>query len=311
MIDKEDKILKLVEARNKVKTQDIVRLLGVSRQYAKVLINNLITIDKLMKIGSTRSAFYVFPKYAAEHLEMLPTKIKKFLNNKNLEEHLVLDDIENRFPLLLKLKENIRAIFTYAFSEMLNNAIEHSNSQNIEVEIKIQKNKVSFNVIDFGIGVFRNVMQKKKLLLFGAGHVGKAIVKHSTGLDFDITIVDCREGIFNDWTFEGLQKITAPFTQILPTLSYDNSTFIVIATYDHSIDREILAFCIKKPHFYLGMIGSKTKVTRTKEMFVSEGIATKEELEKVDMPIGIDINAKTSDEIAISIFAKLIKEKNK
>ena len=155
------------------------------------------------------------------------------------------------------------------------------------------------------------IMQKKKLLLFGAGHVSKAIVKHSTGLDFDITIVDCREGIFNDWTFEGLQKITAPFTQILPTLSYDNSTFIVIATYDHSIDHEILAFCIKKPHFYLGMIGSKTKVTRTKEKFVSEGIATKEELEKVDMPIGIDINAKTSDEIAISIFAKLIKEKNK
>ena len=163
MTDKEDKILKLVEARNKVKTQDIVRLLGVSRQYAKVLINNLITIDKLMKIGSTRSAFYVFPKYAAEHIEMLPTKIKKFLINKNLEEHLILDDIENRFPLLLKLKENIRAIFTYAFSEMLNNAIEHSNSQNIEVEIKIQKNKVVFNVIDFGIGVFRNVMQKKKL----------------------------------------------------------------------------------------------------------------------------------------------------
>lgn len=154
------------------------------------------------------------------------------------------------------------------------------------------------------------IMQKKKMYLFGAGHVGKAIVKHSLDLDFDITVIDSREGIFNEWTFDGVEKITAPFTQVLPTLSYDNNTFIIITTFDHAIDREVLAFCMKQPHFYLGMIGSKTKVARTYEMFQSEGIATKEELEKVDMPLGIDINAETADEIAISIIAKLIKEKN-
>jgi len=155
------------------------------------------------------------------------------------------------------------------------------------------------------------IMRRKKLLLFGAGHVGKAIVKHTLSLDFDITVVDCREGIYNDWDFEGFRKITAPFDQILPSLAFDDSTFIIIATYDHSFDRDILSFCMKKPHFYLGMIGSKTKVARTKEMFLSEGMSTREELEKVDMPVGIDINAETADEIAISIIAKLIKEKNK
>lgn len=154
------------------------------------------------------------------------------------------------------------------------------------------------------------IMQAKKLLIFGAGHVGKAIVKHSLSLDFDITVVDCREGIFTDWDFDGFQKVIAPFDQILPTLTYDDSTFIIITTYDHAFDRDILSFCMKKPHFYLGMIGSKTKVSRTREMFASDGIATPEELEKVDMPIGLDINAKTADEIAISIIAKLIKVKN-
>ncbi len=155
------------------------------------------------------------------------------------------------------------------------------------------------------------IMQIKKIFLFGAGHVGKAIVKHSLDLNIEINVIDNREEIFNDWVFEGYKKIVAPFTQILPTLKYDNLSMIIIATYDHSIDREILAFCMKQPHYYLGMIGSKTKVARTKEMFVSENIATLEELNKVDMPIGIDINAITADEIAISIVAKIIKEKNK
>lgn len=163
MNNQEQKILGLLEIRKRIKTQDVVSLLGVSRQYAKVLINNLITMGKLMKIGSTRSAFYVSPQYAAEHLDLLPTRIKKFLKNINLEEHRVLDDIENRFPLILKLDENIRSIFTYAFSEMLNNAIEHSQSCNIDVDVKMASEKLSFHVVDYGIGVFRNVMQKRRL----------------------------------------------------------------------------------------------------------------------------------------------------
>jgi xanthine dehydrogenase accessory factor len=59
------------------------------------------------------------------------------------------------------------------------------------------------------------------------------------------------------------------------------------------------------------MIGSKKKVATMKENLISLGIATEEELSRVDMPIGLDINAVTADEIAISIVAKLVLEKNK
>lgn len=159
----EQKIINLVESRKKIKTSDVAALLKVSRQYAKILINNLITNEKLMKVGSTRSAFYISPKYALEHLDILPTKIKKFLKNIKLEEHRVLDDIEDNLPLVLKLSENVRSIFVYAFSEMLNNAIDHSKSKNIEVDVSLEKGKLLFHVVDFGIGVFKNVMEKKKL----------------------------------------------------------------------------------------------------------------------------------------------------
>jgi xanthine dehydrogenase accessory factor len=155
------------------------------------------------------------------------------------------------------------------------------------------------------------LMTSKKLFMFGGGHVGKAVVKHALDLDFEITVIDSREDIFNDWPFTGYRKVTGDFPKMLPTLPYGDSTFIVIATLDHPTDNEVLAFCISRPHKYLGMIGSRKKVATMKENFISEGIATEEELGRVDMPIGLDINAVTADEIAISIVAKLIREKNK
>lgn len=155
------------------------------------------------------------------------------------------------------------------------------------------------------------IMPLKKLFMFGGGHVGKAVVKHALDLDFEITVIDSREEIFSDWNFTGYNKVTGDFPKVLPSLPYDNNTFIVIATLDHPTDNEVLAFCIHRPHYYLGMIGSKKKVATMKENLISEGVATEEELSRVDMPVGLDIHAITADEIAVSIVAKLIREKNK
>ncbi len=155
------------------------------------------------------------------------------------------------------------------------------------------------------------LMKAKKLFMFGGGHVGKAVAKHAMDLGFEITVIDSREEVFKDYTFTGFKKVVGDFPKVMPTLPYDASTFIIIATLDHPTDNEVLGFCLKKPHCYLGMIGSKNKVARTRENFIKEGIATKEELDRVDMPIGLEINAVTADEIAISIVAKIIKEKNK
>ena len=79
-----------------------------------------------------------------------------------------------------------------------------------------------------------------------------------------------------------------------------------VETYSHPYDRDILAFCLKKPYAYLGMIGSQRKVEMTKKMFAEGKISTMDELNKVDMPMGIGIGAESPDEIAISILSKLI-----
>lgn len=155
------------------------------------------------------------------------------------------------------------------------------------------------------------LMPSKKLFMFGGGHVGKAVVKHALDLDFEITVIDSREDIFADWPFSGYKTVIGDYPKMLPTLPYDENTFIVIATPDHPTDNEVLAFCIQRPHRYLGMIGSKNKVATMRKNLLTGEIATEEELDWVDMPIGVDIHAVTADEIAISIVARLVQEKNK
>jgi anti-sigma regulatory factor (Ser/Thr protein kinase) len=127
------------------------------------IIGLLVSENKLIKIGSTRKAFYVLPEYAQKHQEIFPISFIKLFKNVSLEEHKVLDEVEKRSPLLAKLPENVQSIFTYAFSEMLNNAIEHSGSKTVNVEVLIRDGVLSFVINDSGVGVWRSVMQKKHL----------------------------------------------------------------------------------------------------------------------------------------------------
>ena len=72
-------------------------------------------------------------------------------------------EIEEKFPRIAELPENIKSIFTFSFSEMFNNAIEHSQSKSISVEVSVREKDLSFIVNDGGVGAFRNIMKKKNL----------------------------------------------------------------------------------------------------------------------------------------------------
>ncbi|MBP9151770.1 MAG: XdhC family protein [Flavobacteriales bacterium] len=155
------------------------------------------------------------------------------------------------------------------------------------------------------------INKMKRLYIFGAGHTGQALSNMAILLDFEVFLIDERKDQLDMTHTKGIQKLHLDHKTVLPSLPFDENSFVVIATFDHAIDREILGYCLKKPHAYLGMIGSMRKVELTKKMFAEAGIATKEELDKVDMPMGIHIGAESPEEIAVSILAKLIQVKNK
>jgi xanthine dehydrogenase accessory factor len=155
------------------------------------------------------------------------------------------------------------------------------------------------------------IMNKKKLLVFGAGHIGKSLAKFANELDFAVTLIDERYEAFDEKNFSDCALVKEHHSTAIPQLDFDKNTYVVILTHNHAYDREILALTSKKEHAYIGMIGSERKVLIAKKNLVASNILNEQELDAIDMPIGIDINAITPQEIAISILAKLIDVRNK
>ncbi|OGU40421.1 MAG: hypothetical protein A2X61_03870 [Ignavibacteria bacterium GWB2_35_12] len=155
------------------------------------------------------------------------------------------------------------------------------------------------------------LFNRYKLLIFGAGHIGKALTKYSENLEFDSYIIDERENIFDDWQEGRYTKLNIPIADYFAQYKIDEFTFIVIVTKGHDTDREVLKGCIKSNAAYIGLIGSKRKALEIRKEFVSNGIVTDAEFDRIDVPIGLEIKAEGPEEIAISITAKLVFEKNK
>jgi len=158
-----EKILELIERQGKATSREVTEAIGVSRQYVNLVISALVAAEKIIKVGSTRYAFYISKAYMVDHPEVVPNVFKKQYANKSLEEHQILLEIEDKLPQLKELPENVRSIFTFAFSEMFNNAIEHSGSKIISMEVTLRGKFLSFTVNDAGVGVFRNIMKKRNL----------------------------------------------------------------------------------------------------------------------------------------------------
>jgi len=157
---------------------------------------------------------------------------------------------------------------------------------------------------------FEPLAKPAKLYVFGAGHIGKILARYAPEMGFETYLIDWRTELFDNREHPGYQQIVKPYLDAVNEISFDPSSYIVIVTPNHDMDEDVLAAVGKKDVAYLGLIGSKRKVETLTKLFLKENILTKEELDRVDMPIGIKFNAITPSEIAVSILAKLIDVKN-
>lgn len=147
---------------------------------------------------------------------------------------------------------------------------------------------------------------QKQLLIFGAGHVGGHVAYFGQKLDFKVVLIDERSDILEKVEAGDAEKILFPHRDAFSRLAFDADTFIVITTHLHEYDREILAHCIRQPHAYLGMIGSRRKVLITRKRFLEQNVCSEEELDNVDMPMGFDLGRNSPAEIALGIVAKIL-----
>lgn len=150
---------------------------------------------------------------------------------------------------------------------------------------------------------------RPSLVICGGGHIAAPLAQIGALLDFDVTVADDRAEFANAERFPAAkQVICAPFSETMQSLAYSQSTCFVIITRGHADDRLCLEQILRHPFGYVGMIGSRRKVSVVMEEMLRQGYE-KDLLDRVHAPIGLKIGAQTPAEIAVCIAAEIIQER--
>jgi len=161
-MDIENLILTYLRKHKEVRTVDIVKKTGFSRAYIHRFLKKLQDEGKIILVGRTNRARYILAT-SKNILSSKPLFWRRTLTNKNLLEDVVLAEIKRETSIFYRLRKNVVDILDYAFTEMLNNAIEHSRSKKIFVQIEKTDKLIKFKVNDFGIGIYNDIKRKFRL----------------------------------------------------------------------------------------------------------------------------------------------------
>jgi len=155
------------------------------------------------------------------------------------------------------------------------------------------------------------VLPRCRLLIVGGGHVGKAVADLAAQLEFDVWVVDDRTDIVSAERFPHAQRrIAGTIDSVLPNVDITPNTYCLIVTRGHNHDEEALFHLAERGARYVGLIGSRRKIKMIFEDLLDKGVS-REALERVHAPLGIDIGSQSVPEIAVSICAELVSHRNR
>jgi anti-sigma regulatory factor (Ser/Thr protein kinase)/DNA-binding HxlR family transcriptional regulator len=158
-------ILKEFEKGRPLTTSHLSKKYKISRQGLHRYLSKLVRDGRILKQGSSpKTTYYILNKpQALRRIWKGEKRFQKKVQAFGLHEDLLLKEIESQKSLLDSLSEHAKINFAYAFTEMVNNAIDHSKTKFIDIDVKIRSGIVSFSVSDKGVGVFRNICDNKNL----------------------------------------------------------------------------------------------------------------------------------------------------
>jgi anti-sigma regulatory factor (Ser/Thr protein kinase) len=153
-------ILSYVKKYQAARSHDLAKKTGLSRQIIARHLSDLIAEGLLVKQGSTKSAVYLPAKSSSSMQKVSRLKQLKIVKKlEGLQEDIVFNEIALRLGLKKGLSESVYSIFNYAFTEMLNNAIDHSGAKKVIIVVEIKDRLLKFSISETGIGIFFNVMK--------------------------------------------------------------------------------------------------------------------------------------------------------
>ena len=149
------------------------------------------------------------------------------------------------------------------------------------------------------------------IVIIGAGHVGKAVAHLAKWLGFRVALSDDRAEFCNP---EAVPNADAyypiPMADLANQLKVTPQTYIVVTSRGSSVDAVGLPSLLDSNAAYIGVIGSKRRWLTTVKALKENGVAD-EKIARVHSPIGLELNAETPEEIAVSIMAEIMMLKDK
>jgi len=151
------------------------------------------------------------------------------------------------------------------------------------------------------------ILPAETLYLFGAGHLSQSTAAVAKMLGLRVVVIDPRPEYNNIDRFPDADSLVVEeYDNAFSELNVDENSYIVIYTPGHVSDEKCLHFAVGTAAKYVGMIGSKKKVKEVKERLRQKGVS-QQQLDEIHAPIGLEIDAQTPEEIAVSILAEITK----
>jgi len=153
------------------------------------------------------------------------------------------------------------------------------------------------------------ILPTPTVYVFGGGHVSFFLVRAAKLSGFKAKVIDDRPAFANQERFpEADATIVTDFDDIRGAFDFGQDDYIVLVTRGHHHDQRILEQIYDCQARYIGMIGSKSKISKMWQRLEAKGIAGSY-LDRVHAPIGLNIGADSPEEICISIMAEIIRER--
>jgi xanthine dehydrogenase accessory factor len=153
------------------------------------------------------------------------------------------------------------------------------------------------------------VLVDPRLVILGAGHVGKALSRLAAFSGFHVTVADDRPEFANRDTLPDAREIVVrDFPAVFSHIPVDPATFIVIATRGHNHDLDAVTAALGTDAGYVGLLGSRRKKGLLMNALRDAGFP-QEDIGRVIIPVGLPIGSTTPEEIAVSIMAQIVQRR--
>ena len=220
-----------------------------------------------------------------------------------LKEIIKKKTSDEQFAVLTNLSNGSSEMFKLGVP-LSKNFINHKNE--IENYYNFKKSGI-INKTDIYI---QNYIKPVDVIIVGAVHITQYLIEFLKDLNFDITIIDPREYFVTKQKFQNIKIINKWPEEVLKKIPLSSNTFLITLTHDPKIDEPALKYALKKKFFYIGALGSK-KTHQNRCRRLKEDGFDDDQINSIHGPIGIKLGGKSAPEIALSIVAQLVSERNK